>query len=76
MNKERRKKLEEAKVKIEQAMQIIDSVYEEEQESFDNLPEGLQYSEKGDDIQSNIDALESASNSCTDVIDFLDDALD
>ena len=36
----------------------MEELWEEEQESFDNLPEGLQEGEKGERMQENIDALE------------------
>lgn len=36
----------------------MEELWEEEQESFDNLPEGLQEGERGEQMQENIDALE------------------
>lgn len=36
----------------------MEELWEEEQENFDNLPEGLQEGERGDQMQENIDALE------------------
>ena len=41
MNNARRKRLEKAS-------EIIDEVLNEEQETFDNIPENLIYSEKGE----------------------------
>lgn len=51
MNKARRKELEKAKDLLEQAQSIIEAVQEEEQEAFDNMPEGLQSSERGEQMQ-------------------------
>ena len=40
MNKERRKRISEAVELIGQALDILEEVKDEEQESYDNLPEG------------------------------------
>ena len=58
MNKQRRTKINEALVLIDRAREILEEVGDEEQESFDNLPEGLQEGERGEQMQENIDALE------------------
>ena len=47
MNRKDRKELEKALVKLGEAQEIIDAIREGEQEKFDNLPEGLQQTEKG-----------------------------
>ena len=43
---------------IDRAQSVLEELWEEEQENFDNLPEGLQEGEKGERMQENIDALE------------------
>lgn len=48
MNKQRRKELEEAVRLLEEAYSTIESILEQEQEAFDNMPEGLQESERGE----------------------------
>ena len=55
MNKERRKNLsnaieilEEARAKMEEAKELIEYCREEEEECYDNLPEGVQCSERGE----------------------------
>jgi hypothetical protein len=58
MNKQNRKDLEGALGLINQSMEIISAVKEEEEEKYDNLPEGIQDSEKGEKFQENIDNLE------------------
>lgn len=60
MNKERRNKLAQASDLIAQSIAIIEEVRDEEQEAFDNMPEGLQSGERGDRAQeviSNLDQL-------------------
>lgn len=47
MNKIRRKQLQEASELIAKAQGIIESVKDDEQEAHDNLPESIQYGEKG-----------------------------
>lgn len=58
MNKQRRIRVKDALELIDRARGILEEVRDEEQESFDNLPEGLQEGEKGERMQENIDALE------------------
>ena len=48
MNKQRRKRLEEASALLEQAKEILEEAKDEEEEAYENLPEGLQSSERGD----------------------------
>lgn len=60
MNNDRRKVLAEAKDLIEQ-------------ESFDNLPEGLQQSERGEQMEENVSNLESSMNSLDEVISCLEE---
>lgn len=48
MNKIRRKSLEEIICKISEIKDLLDQVREEEQDAFDNMPEGIQYSERGE----------------------------
>lgn len=58
MNKPRRKELNRALAMIAEARAIIEAMQEEEQESFDNMPEGLQCSELGEKIEENAGRLE------------------
>ena len=58
MNKARRKTLEQAYDLIGQAITIIEEVKSEEEDSLYNLPESLQESEKGEQMEENIDALD------------------
>ena len=67
MNKQRRKRLEEAFNMIGQAKDILEEVKDEEQEAYDNLPESFQNGERGEEMQGYIEMLEEAWN-------YLDDA--
>lgn len=64
MNKQRRNRIVDAIYKIES---LIQSILDEEQEAYDNMPEGLQGSENGiiseeaqENLDSAIEALEEA----------------
>ncbi len=74
MNKQRRIKIDEAIVKIAEAKVIIEEVYEAEEEAYENLPESLQYSERGEQMQECVLALENAVSSCEELNDYLDEA--
>jgi hypothetical protein len=58
MNKQRRNRIAEALELISQARGILEEVKDEEQESYENLPESLQYGERGEQMQENVDSLE------------------
>lgn len=60
MNDERRKKLEAARSHITDAINLIEEVKQDEQDAFDNMPEGLQAGEKGQTLEENVATLESA----------------
>lgn len=68
MNKIRRKRIQEAISKLEEAKQILEEVQVEEQDSFDNLPGSLQDSKKGEQMSDNISFLD-------DVVSDLDDQM-
>jgi len=73
MNKQRRKDIEKATALLEQAREIIDTVQEGEQESYDNLPESIQDSERGETMYDNIDTLQTASDNIGDALDTLEE---
>lgn len=57
MNKERREELWEVYTSLDDAMSKIIEVRSDEEDSFDNLPDGLQASKTGESIQAAIDWL-------------------
>ncbi len=52
----------------------LEEVREEEQDAYDNLPESIQYSEKGETMESNIDEMDNAISSLEDAISSLESA--
>ena len=68
MNNARRKRLEEASGKLDDAKAIIEEVKEEEQEVYDNLPEPFQQGEQGDQAQAAVEAMDEAYNSIEEAV--------
>lgn len=53
-------KLEDYKEVFDDARNMIEEIKDEEQEKFDNLSEGLQQSERGQNLEAAVSALETA----------------
>lgn len=73
MNKERRKQLDRSFVLINAATDIIQSVMEDEQEAYDNLPESFQNGERGEQMSGNIESLEEATGYLEDAKSAMED---
>lgn len=76
MKKERLNTIESCFASIQKAHDILDDVRNEEEEAYDNMPEGLQLSERGDMMQEVIDELDEAVNYLDDAISYLDNVVD
>jgi prefoldin subunit 5 len=81
MNKQRRAKIEAELLAVRTAIEALrfamDNLKDlatEEQDCFDNLPEGLQASDNGQRIEEIAQAFESANDSLESAIDDLDTA--
>lgn len=73
MNKVRRKRVQDAITKIEEAKAILEDAQNEEQAAFDNMPEGLQYGERGEQMEENISKLEEAVSCLEDLVSELEE---
>lgn len=71
MNAKRRKKLKEVINTIESALGSLEDMAADEQEAYSNLPEPIQCSERGEQMEINISYLEDASIILGDVIETL-----
>lgn len=67
MNKERRKRIADAISAISKIESLIQNILDDEQEAYENMPEGVKISENGmvseeaqDNLDSAIEALEEA----------------
>jgi len=76
MNKQRRKSITDILVQVEELKSQIESLLDEEQESFDNMPESLQGSERGEACETAINALQEAVDSADCVIGALNEAME
>lgn len=75
MNKENRKKITQWIDTLETIKSEIEDMQAGEEDKYNNLPEGIQDSEKGEAISDAIENLGSAEGSLEDVIDYLNDAI-
>ena len=74
MNKQRRKMIEDVKTRLDELKSSIEMILEEEREAYDNMPESLQESERGQAMDDAIYALDSALEACDEVKEHLDEA--
>ena len=75
MNKERRKSIERIVDKLYEIQADLAWVRNDEEEAYDNLPEGIQSSERGDAMQEAIDAMDNVDGSLQEAIDYLTDII-
>lgn len=73
MNKERRQQLYDATTLLDDAIAAIQDVRAEEEEAFDNLPEGLQGSQTGYNMQLAMEKLEDFENCIESIKDEIED---
>lgn len=71
MNAERRKRIEEVITKLDELRAELNMLSQEEQDAHDNLPESMQYGERGDKMDEAVQTIEGAENSLSDVQDEL-----
>ena len=60
MNKERRRLMYNGISIIKRGVEILKEVSNDEQDAFDNLPEGLQQTMRGEKMEENVDILEES----------------
>lgn len=74
MNNTRRKQIAAIMAKLEELKEEVEALHDEEQECFDNLPEGIQYSERGEAMEAAADNLDSAFSSIEEALEYLEEA--
>lgn len=72
MNNARRKIKREAIALLSSALELLETVASEEEEAYYNMPDGLQASEKGEEISNNIDTLQDAVDNLETMIEELE----
>ena len=75
MNKSRRNAINRLIGQLEEIQTAIEDVSAEEEECYDNLPESLRDSERGEMMSDAIESLQSAYDACDEVISSLTDAI-
>lgn len=75
MNKVRRKNLATIIETLEAMKSSLEDVRDEEESAFDNLPESIQESERGETMQEIVDALYDACDSLEETIDSLNEII-
>ena len=70
MNNKRRKKIQDV---IRKLQNLLEEILDEEQEAFDNMPEGLQESANGMISQDAQDNLDAAIEALEEAIYYLED---
>ena len=80
MNKQRREKINKLKIRfqntrteLKQLSNELSFILDEEQDAFDNMPEGLQSSYRGMCSEDAIDNMEETSEKLDEVIELLGD---
>lgn len=75
MNKQRRQEIEAIIKHLDDIKDRIETVKDDERESFENMPEPLQQSERGEQIDEAANALEQAYDEMDGIIDYLNEAM-
>jgi len=75
MNNARRKTITKIQEQLEDLKNQIEELQCEEQESFDNMPEGLQMSERGEACETAANALQEAFDNMDCVIAALEESI-
>jgi uncharacterized protein YciU (UPF0263 family) len=72
MNKERRDRLSDVIASLEEAKDILEDVKNDEQDAFDNMPVGLQCSERGSKMEDYVELMEDAGDQIDNVCEFIE----
>ena len=75
MNIERRRKLGNLQQEIDLLVSRAESIKDEEEESYNNMSESLQNSEKGEKSAEALDALDSLVQYLNDSVDAISEAI-
>lgn len=72
MNKERRDRLSDVIASLEEAKDFLEDVKNDEQDAFDNMPVGLQCSERGSKMEDYVELMEDAGDQIDNVCEFIE----
>lgn len=74
MNNIRRKQIQRIWDAVSAVQSDLEDIQNDEQEAYDNLPESLQYSERGEAMENAISELEDAISSLEELLEHLETA--
>lgn len=75
MNNTRREQLREIQTELRAIYERLDILCDEEQAAYDNTPESLQESERGEKAQEAIDTMESVRDQILESADEIDEII-
>lgn len=75
MNRERRNRIAEIMDRLNEIADEICEVAQEERSAFDNLPESLQYGERGEAMEAAADELEDVSGEVSELASRLEELI-
>lgn len=75
MNKQRRKELDKIQGQLMDLQTALEELTVEEQDCYNNLPEGIQDSERGEAMTEAVEYMEAAYDNIQDAIDNITEAL-
>lgn len=73
MNKERKQSLLDVASSLTDAIDRLNEIRDEEQESFDNMPEGLQGGSRGQSMMEAIDTMDNWNTEIESIKDSIED---
>lgn len=76
MNAERRKELASIIERLGNLKDDLESVRDQEEECFDNLPEQLQVSERGEAMQENYEEMDGILGDLEDIVNRIQEIID
>lgn len=75
MNKQRRERINGLMAKLEEIQGEVRMIQEEEQEAFDNMPESIQTSERGEKMEEVITQLKDSDSNLDEARTILEEIL-
>lgn len=75
MTKKHQKALSEAQTKLNEVFTTVNEILEAEEETLDNMSDYQLDSERGEEVQNNVDLLEEACGNIEDTLDIIGDLL-
>lgn len=76
LNNKRRTRLRSIEEDLGRVLNLLNSIYDEEQDCMDNVPENLQDSERYSDMEACVEALSDAVYNLEEAIDSIKEAID